>query len=107
MSHEKAKARCCREWWGQADRIASVVEQMLGLTYTASQTAVYRQFVYWAHDRAVLTLRVYSPWYADGVRRARVVEFSGGHFIQYWIEYEQNDWSRVERIMEQMREAAR
>ena len=107
MSREKAEARCCREWWRQADRIASVVEQMLGLDYTASQTAAYRQVVFWSGDRAVLTLRVYAPWHANGARRERVVEFSGGNVTQYWTSYNENNWRRVERIMEQMREAAR
>jgi len=103
MGYHEAMARCCREWWEHADRIAAEVQQRLRRDYTGSQTAACRQFVFWSVEgRAVLTVRVYAPWHSNGTKRGRVVEFSGGHHIQYWTEYSLNDWSRVDRIIELM-----
>ena len=105
MGYAEAIHRDCREWWGHADRIADQVQRQLRRDYTGSQTAAYRQFVYWDLIKgAILTVRVYAPWYPNGARRQRVVEFSGGGSIQYWTDYNDNDWTRVERVLAQIAE---
>ena len=109
MGYAEAIHRCCREWWGHAHRITAEVHRRLQRDYTASQTASCQQFVFWdlVNDKPLLTVRVYAPWYPNGARRQRVVEFSSGGYIQYWTEYDVNDWTRVERVLAQIAEGKR
>ena len=104
MGYPEAIHRCCRPWWGHADRIAEETRRRLQADYTGTQTSYHRQLVYWRDGKAILTVRVYAPWYSNGARRDRVVEFSGGGGIQYWTDYNDNDWTRVERVLAQIAE---